>query len=672
AAPHVSGACALVWSLDPDLVYLDVKNTIMNTVDKTLPGLCVSEGRLNLYNALWEAACGILDIDIYDNISDEQCVEPDDTIIYTIEYGNPIMDPCNPFYIGDVNDVIIANYLPKSLTVVSADPCGTYNSAYHVYTWDIASLPAGTEDGVTLTVTMNDFAEPNDVIENWVVISDFWDEHANIESESTKTCCWNYGVIFVDQNAQGANTGVSWEDAYTDLQHALSKAKSCYRDEIWVAQGIYKPTYDPDDNGATFELVEDVKLYGGFNGFEEDKDERRPLTNTTYLTGDIDGDRSSDIDYVVSDLGVNPDTVMDGFIIGKSREAGIYVEGGSAVMEHNTVRENDKYGIYLNDPNNVSIKNCWIHNNENHGIYLADSGHGGDIRNCTIFSNTGEGIHSQGANDPNVISSILYKNNSEGNQFTNCNVTYSCYKIPGEPNSYEPDPVTCNIHCDPNFIFEVFDDPNAYTFYLKPDSPCIDKGDNKLDYEYEVDLNFDDRVLYEQADMGADEFSSPVCGNSLADFDSDDIVMVKDFNILAASWLTENGDPDWNSLCDLNSDNQIAIADMEYFCGEWLMMECPLLRAYIYNGIGTGMPPLPLGGGTMSQSSSSQWSLEDILSLLPGLELPLAERIARLESFISDLEFIWETDEEFRAGVDLEQWQDIMNYLNNMLDDLLE
>ncbi|MFC1739057.1 S8 family serine peptidase [Planctomycetota bacterium] len=54
AAPHVSGAAAFLWMYDPSLTYLDVKKAILISVDKipSLQGMCATEGRLNLYNAL--------------------------------------------------------------------------------------------------------------------------------------------------------------------------------------------------------------------------------------------------------------------------------------------------------------------------------------------------------------------------------------------------------------------------------------------------------------------------------------------------------------------------------------------------------------------------------------------------------------------------------------------
>ncbi len=64
AAPHVSGACALVWSACPMLSHTEVKDIIMRTVDPlpTLAGRCVSGGRLNLHRVMLEAKVAWMDI----------------------------------------------------------------------------------------------------------------------------------------------------------------------------------------------------------------------------------------------------------------------------------------------------------------------------------------------------------------------------------------------------------------------------------------------------------------------------------------------------------------------------------------------------------------------------------------------------------------------------------
>gem|GEM_PF-5332671 len=54
ASPHVAGACALLWEEHSDKTYAEIKDAILNTVDPNadLNGICVSNGRLNLYSAI--------------------------------------------------------------------------------------------------------------------------------------------------------------------------------------------------------------------------------------------------------------------------------------------------------------------------------------------------------------------------------------------------------------------------------------------------------------------------------------------------------------------------------------------------------------------------------------------------------------------------------------------
>ena len=111
-------------------------------------------------------------------------------------------------------------------------------------------------------------------------------------------------------------------------------------DVIWVAQGTYKPDYDVDTGQytggreATFQLVDDVAIYGAFVGDEDpatfDLADRDFEANETILSGDLLGDDGPDFAgndensyHVVTGSGTDETAVLDGFI----------VTGGNAVYQ---------------------------------------------------------------------------------------------------------------------------------------------------------------------------------------------------------------------------------------------------------------------------------------------------------------------------------------------------
>lgn len=144
-------------------------------------------------------------------------------------------------------------------------------------------------------------------------------------------------VIFVDQDAAGANNGSSWANAYISLQDALDEAAA--GDEIWVAEGVYKPSaiIDINQDGiagpreAVFFIPPGVALYGGFNGSENNLGERDWQVNFTILSGDIDNnDLNGDGNFIAENPGdiagnnsfhvlytLNADasTRIDGFVV---------------------------------------------------------------------------------------------------------------------------------------------------------------------------------------------------------------------------------------------------------------------------------------------------------------------------------------------------------------------
>jgi len=62
ATPHVAGTAALIYSRNPSLTWAEAKTAILDYVDPnaSLNGITVSNGRLNVYNAVWNVQSGII------------------------------------------------------------------------------------------------------------------------------------------------------------------------------------------------------------------------------------------------------------------------------------------------------------------------------------------------------------------------------------------------------------------------------------------------------------------------------------------------------------------------------------------------------------------------------------------------------------------------------------
>jgi len=156
------------------------------------------------------------------------------------------------------------------------------------------------------------------------------------------------GVVHVDQQATGLEDGSTWEDAFTDLQTALSQNVT---GEVWVATGTYTPAGAGGDRAASFTLKSGLALYGGFMGNETSRDQRDPHANRTVLSGDLNGDDYADwvnghavyrnagdnSHHVVTGSNTDETAILDGFVIehGYARRVGFEgpaVEGGGGLL----------------------------------------------------------------------------------------------------------------------------------------------------------------------------------------------------------------------------------------------------------------------------------------------------------------------------------------------------
>lgn len=178
-------------------------------------------------------------------------------------------------------------------------------------------------------------------------------------------------TYFVKADATGADNGQSWQNAFTDLQSALSEAE--YGDIVRVAQGTYKPTSD-NNREAYFELKNGVKIMGGYAGSGTNPDARDFYQNETILSGDIgiENDSTDNSYTVVYSDGTDENTLLDGFTI---------VEGNAdeTAFEFANLHQRNGGGIYLTALSNdikCIISHCKIKDNyaaNGGGIYVFDA-----------------------------------------------------------------------------------------------------------------------------------------------------------------------------------------------------------------------------------------------------------------------------------------------------------
>ncbi|HXF85766.1 MAG TPA: YDG domain-containing protein [Anaerolineales bacterium] len=149
------------------------------------------------------------------------------------------------------------------------------------------------------------------------------------------------GIIYVNAASTASSpTGCSWADAFQKLQDALAVVDP--GNQIWVAQGTYYPDegagLTDNDRTNTFNLPDDVAIYGGFNGTETSLDDRNPdpATNNTILSGDIDGTPgiSGNAYHVVRIFGTSSSTILDGFTITGGYSNGTGGFGGGLYIEN--------------------------------------------------------------------------------------------------------------------------------------------------------------------------------------------------------------------------------------------------------------------------------------------------------------------------------------------------
>ncbi|MCP4708016.1 MAG: hypothetical protein GY869_05290, partial [Planctomycetes bacterium] len=232
-------------------------------------------------------------------------------------------------------------------------------------------------------------------------------------------------IIYVDAGAtSGASNGISWENAYIDLQSALGNAAS--GDEIWVSQGTYKPTiqFNPDDSrSAVFQMKNNIAVYGGFNGTEENRSNRDWVNNATILSGDIgiqgdDSDNCYLVFYHTESLALNSAAILDGITITEGA-SGMYNFQSSPTITNCTFSGNEGFSGIYNDHSSPTITNCTFSDNSanDYGGGMYNNYSSPAITNCIFSNNSADSYYGRGGGMYNnystpTITNCIFSNNS--------------------------------------------------------------------------------------------------------------------------------------------------------------------------------------------------------------------------------------------------------------------
>jgi hypothetical protein len=286
-------------------------------------------------------------------------------------------------------------------------------------------------------------------------------------------------VIYVDDDAAGANDGSSWENAFVALQEALGAAQR--GDEILVAQGVYRPAGVDGDRNATFQLANEVIVKGGYAGLGEDEPDKCDVREyKTILSGDLKGDdgvgfvnMDENVYHVVTGVEMGMTASLEGFMItggNADGEGPIDGRGGGVFNRYGSIRIVDCTlvgnmaggggGMYCYwESENTELTRCtFARNLADYGGGLSISRTSAVISNC-VFANN-EALGRGGAvgtedNRPRFENCLFICNSSAGggaisgfcSSFSIVNCT-----LAGNKASHYGGAVSATLECDTTIV----------------------------------------------------------------------------------------------------------------------------------------------------------------------------------------------------------------------------
>ncbi|MDP4827629.1 MAG: hypothetical protein NWR73_08075 [Flavobacteriales bacterium] len=334
-------------------------------------------------------------------------------------------------------------------------------------------------------------------------------------------------IIYVDQDATGANNGTSWANAYNEIYDAIFNHND--GDVIWVAEGTYVITNLSKE--TPHEINDELTILGGFNGTESNSTARNWDENVTIITGER-GLTTSQYDnqryfFRLQNLSDQASLKINGCIleqIGNDDNPGIYFQSNGSSFQNqnpselilrNTIIRNGYGQIYYapsGSETTMTFENTLIRDHDNDGVLFEFRGTESTNRlvNCTIAQctqNYGDGFYSlSGAsNTIEIHNSIVW-----ANSFT------PAWGASAAPNDNEIVTHTisedvcedCGLPAYSNLISSnpKFVNAAANNFHLQPLSPGINTGNGaEISGTIVYDLDHNPRVSFGLIDIGCYE-----------------------------------------------------------------------------------------------------------------------------------------------------------------------
>lgn len=248
----------------------------------------------------------------------------------------------NNYCFAPLSSILSVAAITQTSATINISGSGTYDIAYHKTSepFSSATFINGIISGSTNLSGLDIFTNYRVYVKQHCVNNTTgWSSPINFTTTRT------IGRIYVNATASGNNNGISWTNAYTNLENALAVAQS--NEEIWLTAGVYKP--HASDRAVTFTVSDlNLKLYGGFVGTETQLSQRIFGTNETILSGDLSGNDDNTLSFVNTTRNDNSynvititgnNTLLDRLTItgGHANGAAAPYKTGAGITKNNTV-----------------------------------------------------------------------------------------------------------------------------------------------------------------------------------------------------------------------------------------------------------------------------------------------------------------------------------------------